>query len=118
MLELRLDVAEFKKCKVVYDEPFVTASLAHHSMEPRSCMAYWQNGKCFVHASLQSQSFALPPLAQMLGVKPEDVVLIAEYCGGGFGSKGSAYPCMVIPAYLSKKIGKPVMMRISRAEPR
>jgi len=108
--------AEFKKCKVVYDEPFVTASLAHHSMEPRSCMAYWQNGKCFVHASLQSQSFALPPLAQMLGVKPEDVVLIAEYCGGGFGSKGSAYPCMAIPAYMSKKIGKPVMMRISRAE--
>ena len=108
--------AEFKKCKVVYEEPFVTASLAHHSMEPRSAMAYWQNGKCFVHASLQSQAFALPPLAQMLGLKPEEVVLIAEYCGGGFGSKGTAYPCMVIPAYLSKKIGKPVMMRISRAE--
>jgi hypothetical protein len=52
----------------------------------------------------------------MLGLKPEEVVLIAEYCGGGFGSKGSAYPCMVIPAYMSKKIGKPVMMRISRAE--
>jgi CO/xanthine dehydrogenase Mo-binding subunit len=101
---------------VIYDEPFVTASLAHHSMEPRSAMAYWQNGKCFVHASLQSQSFALPPLAQMLGLKPEEVVLIAEYCGGGFGSKGSAYPCMVIPAYMSKKLGKPVMMRISRAE--
>jgi CO/xanthine dehydrogenase Mo-binding subunit len=43
-------------------------------------------------------------------------VLIAEYCGGGFGSKGAAYPCMAIPAYMSKKIGKPVMMRISRAE--
>ena len=39
-------------------------SLSHHSMEPRSCMAYWQNGKCFVHVSLQSQSFALPRLAQ------------------------------------------------------
>jgi len=108
--------AEFKKCKVVYEERFVTASLAHHSMEPRSCMAYWQNGKCFVHASLQSQSFSHPILAQMLGLKPEEVVLIAEYCGGGFGSKGAAYPCMAIPAYMSKKIGKPVMMRISRAE--
>jgi xanthine dehydrogenase molybdenum-binding subunit len=108
--------AQFRQCKVVYEERFVTAAHAHHSMEPRSCMAYWQNGKCFVHASLQSQSFALPPLAQMLGLKPDEVVLIAEYCGGGFGSKGSAYPSMVIPAYLSKKIGKPVMMRISRAE--
>ncbi|HEU4591326.1 MAG TPA: xanthine dehydrogenase family protein molybdopterin-binding subunit [Steroidobacteraceae bacterium] len=108
--------AEFGKCKVVYDEPFVTASLAHHSMEPRTCMAYWQNGKCFVHASLQSQSFSHPALAQMLGIKPEELVLIAEYCGGGFGSKGGPYPSMAIPAYMSKKIGKPVMMRISRAE--
>jgi CO/xanthine dehydrogenase Mo-binding subunit len=101
---------------VVYEERFVTAALAHHSMEPRSCMSYWQNGKCFVHASLQSQSFALPMLAQMLGLKPEEVVLIAEYCGGGFGSKGTAHPSMVIPAYMSKKLGKPVMMRVSRAE--
>jgi CO/xanthine dehydrogenase Mo-binding subunit len=108
--------AQFKQCKVVYEERFVTAALAHHSMEPRSCMAYWQNGKCFVHASLQSQSFSHPMLAQMLGLKSEELVLIAEYCGGGFGSKGTAYPSMAIPAYMSKKIGKPVMMRISRAE--
>lgn len=108
--------AEFARCKVVYEERFVTAALAHHSMEPRSCMSYWQNGKCFVHASLQSQSYAVPGLARRLGIDPKDVVLIAEYCGGGFGSKASDYPSMVIPAYMSKKIGKPVMMRISRAE--
>ncbi|HEX6398062.1 MAG TPA: xanthine dehydrogenase family protein molybdopterin-binding subunit [Steroidobacteraceae bacterium] len=108
--------AQFKQCKVVYEERFVTASLAHHSMEPRTTMAYWQNGKCFVHASLQSQSFVMPGLARRLGIKPEELVLIAEYCGGGFGSKGSDYPSMVIPAYMSKKLGKPVMMRISRAE--
>ena len=51
-----------QRCKVVYEERFVTASLSHHSMEPRSCMSYWQNGKCFVHGSLQSQSFAVPGL--------------------------------------------------------
>jgi xanthine dehydrogenase molybdenum-binding subunit len=108
--------AEFKKCKVVYEERFVTAAMAHHSMEPRSAMAYWQNGKCFMHASLQSQSFAHPGIAGMLGIEPEDLVLIAEFCGGGFGSKGGAYPCLAIPAFMSKKLGKPVMMRISRAE--
>ena len=58
-------------------------------MEPRSCMAYWQNGKCFVHGSSQSQTFIIPTLAQLIGIKPEEVVLIAEYCGGGFGSKGT-----------------------------
>jgi CO/xanthine dehydrogenase Mo-binding subunit len=83
---------EFDNAAIVYDETFVTASNPHHSMEPRSALAYWQNGKCYVHGS------------------------IAEYCGGGFGSKGGAYPAMALPAHMSRKIGRPVMLRISRAE--
>jgi len=108
--------AGFRKSKVVYDESFVTASNSHHSMEPRSCLSYWQNGKCFVHGSTQSQSFVVPGLAGLIGIKPDQLVYIAEFCGGGFGSKGSAYPAMAIPALMSKKIGRPVMMRVSRAD--
>ena len=54
--------------------------------------------------------------AGLLGVPPEQVVFVAEYCGGGFGSKGAPYALMVLPAYMSKKIGRPVMMRVTRAE--
>ncbi|HVY63622.1 MAG TPA: xanthine dehydrogenase family protein [Gammaproteobacteria bacterium] len=108
--------AGFKKAALVLDETFVTGTMSHHSMEPRSAMAYWENGKCFVYGSTQSQSFIVPALAGYIGIKPEDLVYVAETCGGGFGSKGSAYPQMAIPAYMSKKIGKPVMLRISRAE--
>ena len=108
--------AGFAKAKVIVEESFVTAGTSHHCMEPRSCMAYWQNGRCFVHGSTQSQSFVIPGLAAYLGVKPRDVVYIAEYCGGGFGSKGRAYPIMAVPAYLAKKTGKPVMLRITRDE--
>src|SRR5690606_20106931 len=51
-----------------------------------------------------------------IGIEPTDLVFIAEYCGGGFGSKGGAYPIVAVPALLSRKIGRPVMMRISRHE--
>jgi xanthine dehydrogenase molybdenum-binding subunit len=102
--------------KLVLDETFVTAGLSHHSMEPRTAMAYWQNGKCYLHASSQSQSFPVPTIARFLGVEPTDLVFIAEFCGGGFGSKGGAYPIVAVPALMSKKIGRPVMMRISRHE--
>lgn len=108
--------AKFKQAKLVLDESFVIASHSHHSMEPRSAMAYWQNGKCYLHGSSQSQTWMYPGLSRMLEIKPKDLVYIAENCGGGFGSKGSAYPPMVIPAYLAKKTGQPVMMRVSRAE--
>ena len=108
--------AGFADAAYISDDTFVTQGLSHHCMEPRSALAYWQNGKCFVHASSQSQSFPVPFLAGYIGIEPKDLVFIAEYCGGGFGSKGTAYTEQAIPAHLSKKIGRPVMMRISRAE--
>ena len=43
-------------------------------------------------------------------------MLICEYSGGGFGSKGAGAVSMAIPALLSKKANAPVMMRISREE--
>jgi xanthine dehydrogenase molybdenum-binding subunit len=108
--------AGFAKAALVLDETFVTAGMSHHSMEPRSAMAYWENGKCFVYGSTQSQSFVVPGLARLIGIEPANLVYVAETCGGGFGSKGSEYPVMAIPAHMAKKISRPVMMRISRAE--
>ncbi|HEX7082202.1 MAG TPA: xanthine dehydrogenase family protein molybdopterin-binding subunit [Gammaproteobacteria bacterium] len=109
--------ANFENAALVLDETFVTAGMSHHSMEPRSALAYWQNGKCFVYGSSQSQSFVVPDLARFIGVDVADLVYVAETCGGGFGSKGTAYPIMSIPAHMSRKLnGRPVMMRISRAE--
>jgi xanthine dehydrogenase molybdenum-binding subunit len=106
----------FAQAALVLDESFVTAGLSHHSMEPRTAMAYWENGKCFLHASSQSQSLPVPQVARYVGIDPADLVFIAEFCGGGFGSKGGAYPIVAIPAHMAKKIGRPVMLRISRAE--
>ena len=108
--------AGFEEAAVVVDESFVTAGLSHHCMEPRSCMAYWENGKCFLHGSSQSQTAMIPGLMRLLGVEQENLVYIAETCGGGFGSKGGPYPIMAVPALLSQQTGRPVMLRITRAE--
>ncbi|HEY5624177.1 MAG TPA: molybdopterin cofactor-binding domain-containing protein, partial [Gammaproteobacteria bacterium] len=106
----------FEDAALVLDETFVTAALSHQCMEPRSTMAYWQNGRCHLHGSSQSQASMMPGLAALLGVELGEIVYIAEYCGGGFGSKGGPYPSMAIPAILSRRTGRPVMLRMGRAE--
>jgi xanthine dehydrogenase molybdenum-binding subunit len=108
--------AGFAKAKVIVEDSFVTAGTSHHSMEPRSALAYWQNGKCYVHGSSQSQAFIVPGLAGYIGIQPHELVFVGEFCGGGFGSKGGPYPLPAIPALLSKKAGRPVMLRVSREE--
>ncbi|MBZ5608408.1 MAG: xanthine dehydrogenase family protein molybdopterin-binding subunit [Acidobacteriia bacterium] len=106
----------FKKAALVLDETFVTPDTSHHCMETRSAMAYWQNGKVYVHTGTQSTIQTVPAIGRWLNIKPENVVLISEYTGGGFGSKITGAISLIIPALLSKKCNAPVMMRLSREE--
>ena len=108
--------AGFKNAAVVVDESFIVPSTGHHPMETRSAMAFWQNGKLHLHCSTQSVVRTVDAVARWVGIEPKDVVLICEYTGGGFGSKGGGAVSMAIPALLSKKASAPVMMRISREE--
>ena len=83
------DVEEgFARADVIVEQTILHQSQTHHPMEPRSAMAYWQNGKCYLHCSTQSTARTAAGHASRLSLDQEDMVLIAEYCGGGFGSKG------------------------------
>ena len=106
----------FAAAALVLDETFVVPSTGHHPLETRSAMAYWQNGKLHLHCSTQSVVRTVDAVARWVGIEPRDVILICEYTGGGFGSKGGGAVSMAIPALLSKKANAPVMMRVSREE--
>jgi xanthine dehydrogenase molybdenum-binding subunit len=108
--------AGFKNAALVMDETFVTPNSSHQCLETRTAMAYWQNGKVFVHTGTQSTAQTVPAIARWLGISPNDVVFISEYTGGGFGSKITGAITLIIPALLAKKCNAPVMMRISREE--
>jgi CO/xanthine dehydrogenase Mo-binding subunit len=106
--------AGFAAAALVLDETFATPNTSHQTLEPRTSMAYWENGKLYMHCSTQSTAQTVPAVASLVGIEPTDVVVISEYTGGGFGSKITGDMSMVIPALLSKKANAPVMLRISR----
>ena len=111
------DVEEgFARADVIVEQTILHQSQTHHPLESRSAMAYWQNGKCYLHCSVQSSARSQRAFAQRLGIAEEDMVLIAEYCGGGFGSKVTGTVTDMIPAYLARETGRPVMMRVTRDE--
>jgi len=108
--------AGLKNAALVLDETFVTPNTSHQCLETRTAMAYWQNGKVYVHTGTQSTAQTVPAIGRWLGIDPSNVVFISEYTGGGFGSKITGDITLVIPALLAKKTGAPVMMRITREE--
>ena len=107
----------FAEADLILERDMQQQTTSHQPLESRSAMAYWQNGKCYLHISTQSLARSVAAVAGWVGVKPEELVLISEYTGGGFGSKIPGAQSTAIPALMSKKLnGRPVMMRISRAE--
>ncbi|MGH7343181.1 MAG: xanthine dehydrogenase family protein molybdopterin-binding subunit, partial [Candidatus Rokuibacteriota bacterium] len=108
--------AGFAQAALVLDETFVTPNTSNQPMETRTSMAYWQNGKVYVHCSTQSTVQTVAGISRWLGIPQTDIVVISEYTGGGFGSKITSAISLVIPALLAKKANAPDMMRITREE--
>src|SRR5215510_8260539 len=108
--------AGFKEAALVLDETFVTPDTSHQTLETRTVMAYWQNGKVHVYTGTQSTAQTVIGVSRWVNVPPENVVVVSEYTGGGFGSKITGAISLLIPVLLAKKANAPVMMRISREE--
>jgi CO/xanthine dehydrogenase Mo-binding subunit len=106
--------AGFREADLVLDETFVGPNTSHEPLETRTAMAYWQNGKLYMHCSTQSTMRTVSAVARWVGIEPANVVVISEYTGGGFGSKGSSSVFVAVAALLSRKANAPVMMRITR----
>ncbi len=109
--------AGFKEAAVIIDETVLCQSTSHQCMEPRTSMAYWENGKLFLHCSAQSTAHVSQSVGNWSGADRTKVVLLGDYVGGGFGGKNTeTHFHTAIPALLSKKTGRPVMLRITREE--
>jgi CO/xanthine dehydrogenase Mo-binding subunit len=85
-------------------------------MEPRSTMAYWENGRPFVFVSTQSAQVTKMGMARALDVDAEEMTFVSEYTGGGFGSKIPGHTHMALAPLMSRKINRPVMHRVTRYE--
>src|SRR4029453_10870949 len=90
--------AGFKSAPLVLDETFLTPNTSHQTLEPRPAMAYWQNGKLYIHCSTQSVVQTVGSVSRWVHLDPRDRVLISEYTGGGFGRQATGTITAMIPA--------------------
>ena len=70
--------AGFAEAALVLDETFHTNATGHEPLETRSAMAYWQNGKLYLHGSTQSVAQTVESVARWTGVDASQVVIVSE----------------------------------------
>mgnify|MGYP000058931042 CR=1 FL=1 len=104
-----------KESGVVFEHEYHDVYLAHAPMETHTALSVFEGEKLTVWASTQSPFGLQDGLARELGMKLENIRVIAPLVGGGFGGK-SAYQQGIEAARLAKLTGKPVMVVWSREE--
>lgn len=101
-----------------YEEEFITGYQDQTYLETQGMMAEpEENGKMFIHGSLQCAYYVHGAVMRALGCGPDQVHIKQDVTGGGFGGK-EAFPsilgCQV--AVAAKKAGAPVRCIFDRRE--
>jgi xanthine dehydrogenase YagR molybdenum-binding subunit len=99
------------------DQTYETPAFHNNPMEPHTTIAEWDaDGGLTLHDSTQGPSSVASAIAPLFGLEPKQVRVIAPHVGGGFGSKGTPRPHVVVAAMAARAVGRPVKLAVTRRQ--
>ncbi|MGI5480007.1 xanthine dehydrogenase family protein molybdopterin-binding subunit [Streptomyces lavendofoliae] len=108
----------FTAAPVRVDVTYRVPPLHNHPMEPHAAFARWDGEGDGAHLTVYDSSQGADPVRTALAALfrlPEDrVTVVSEHVGGGFGSKGTPRPHVVLAAMAARHTGRPVKLALPR----
>lgn len=104
----------FKESKHVVEGYYGIDAITHCCLEPHGSTVVWEGNKLKAYLSTQNVSGTDEGFAGGLGVTADDVTVICQYIGGGFGSKFAPDYWAISAAQIAKKTGRPVKFMLDR----
>ena len=106
--------AAFTAAPVVIDETYETPMQQNNPMEPHATTASWQPEGLTVYDSNQGAFSVKNTLMALFDLGRDQVRVLSEHVGGGFGSKGTARAPVVLASMASKAFERPVRVTLTR----
>ena len=106
----------FSSAAVKLDETYSTPMEHNNPMEPHTTVALWEAGDLTLYESTQGSHWVRGTVAQVLGLDPNRVRVIAPHVGGGFGSK-TVHANTIVAALAAQAVqGRPVKFALTRQQ--
>jgi len=104
-----------KEAELIVEQTYRTQSTSPVALEPRYCVASWQDERLTVWKASRNVYGDRDKLARVFQLPHDRVRVIAAYLGGGFGSKDETRLAL-ITALLARRAKRPVRMGYTREE--
>ncbi len=106
----------FAAAAIRLDVTYTTPGQHNNPMEPHATVAEWDGGRLTLIDSVQGTLRARAAIAALFGMDLDDVRIVCQHVGGGFGAKGTARPQCVVAALAAKILDRPVKCAVTRQQ--
>lgn len=97
------------------DLTFDTPGYNHNAIEPHACIALWEGrDKVTLYDTSQFTVGVAAGVAEIFGLKADDVRVVSPYVGGGFGGKGGLWPYIQLCVLAARECECPVRLAMTR----
>lgn len=106
----------FQNAPVKIEAEYVIPIEHHNPMEPGAAVASWEGDNLTIYNKTQGTAGAQRDLAQIFGVQPTNVTVIAPFVGGAFGAALRPSAIDMLAAMASREIKRPVKIVTTRRQ--
>ncbi len=113
----RGSVTAWAEAPVIVDAGFSIKAEVHHPMEMHATIAHWvSNDRLKLYDKNQGVNNVQRTIARLFSIPVENVEVISEFVGGGFGSGLRVWPHTMAAVLAARQVKKPVKLVLTRQQ--
>jgi xanthine dehydrogenase YagR molybdenum-binding subunit len=108
--------AALTQADVRIDASYHCSANHHNAMEAPSTTAVWEGERLTIYDSCMGIRAVQLTVAALLGIPLSNIRVIAQFTGGGFGSKAMVWPHVTLAAMAARHVRRPVKLALTRPQ--
>lgn len=105
-----------KEAEIILEQLYTTPMEHHNPLEPSATTATWEGDKLTLYDTTQGVFSTQKAIAQCFNLPPENVRVVSQFLGGGFGCKALVWPHTILAGLAALYVKRPVKIVLTRKE--